>query len=135
MQHKVTGARPRRGGEAHFCAGSTRLRDGEPHDSTKRRAVLLPGAAQPLIKVVGVKFGREIAEVVNHRSRYLVIRRCLARNRGGGMLDPPRSGAVGAHFDLTRLLIASKRRDKNGTVSHLQQLMKTELADHPGTVF
>ena len=58
VQQEVAGTRSGRRGQPHFGAGRTGLRDGEPDDAAERRSVLLAGAAQPLIQVVGVEFVR-----------------------------------------------------------------------------
>ncbi|CKS88569.1 Uncharacterised protein [Mycobacterium tuberculosis] len=55
--------------------GHASLRDGQPHDALKRGSVLLAGAAQALIQVVGIQLVLEVG------SGYLaplsfVIQRC-----------------------------------------------------------
>ena len=69
VQQEIAGARLGRSGQPHVGAGRTRLRDGEPDDAAERRPVLLAGAAQPLIQVVGVEFGHCIVASAAGRGR------------------------------------------------------------------
>jgi hypothetical protein len=91
--------------------------------------MLLPRGAEPLIQVVGVEFGRNLTGwLVSDVQRFAIRRRCHGR---GGMFDPSRRGAAGAHFDAAQVLVAGQRGDQNRVFGEVHQLMEGEFTKHP----